>query len=429
MDPRFLPHNSHLQYPQQFAKRDPHLQKLSQQRYVYKSPLLEQMPIDISGIYTITGGRQVGKTTLIKQWMAKLLANNIPPQAISFLSGELIEDQHVLLRLLQNQLAEMPTDSMRYLLLDEVTYIRDWDKAIKYAADAGMLNNTELLLTGSDSVIIREARMRFPGRRGKASRVDFHLYPLSFAELVAIKNIAEKDIDALYAEFNNYLMHGGYLTAINDLAENGHITPATFNTYSDWVRGDILKRGKQELYLQEILSAIIKRYGSQITWHSLANDLSIDHHKTVADYVELLSSMDVLFVQYALREDKLAPASKKARKIIFTDPFIFHAIRAWIWPVTDPFQQQVATIIKDENVMAKLVEAAVVSHYRRLYPTYYKDNKFWPLEVKWTNQLRPKDLKQISKYPNSIILSKVSQAGLLQNIKVEPLPLALLRIQ
>ncbi len=439
METRFLPHNSHLQWPQQFAKHDPQLQNLSKQRYIYNSPILNKIPINTSGIYTITGGRQVGKSTLLKQWMEKLLGNNINPQAIAFFSGELIEDYHSLLRILQNQLAEMPNDSMRYLLLDEVTYIRDWDKAIKYAADAGMLTDTELLLTGSDSVIIQEARMRFPGRRGKAGTVDFHLYPLSFAELIAIKNVDEKDIDTVYVEFNNYLMHGGYLTAINDIAENGYISSATFNTYSDWIRGDMLKRGKQELYLQEILSAIIKRYGGQITWHSLVNDLSIDHHKTVADYVELLSSMDVLFVQQALREDKLAPAIKKARKIIFTDPFIFHAIRSWLWPTAEPFQQ-VTAATKNTDIAAKLVEAIVVNHYRRLYPTYYikadgevdiayiKNNKFWPVEIKWTNHVRPKDLKQIGKYKNSIILGKVHQSGLLQNIKIEPLPLALIHI-
>ena len=65
-----------------------------------------------------------------------------------------------------------------------------------------------------------------------------------------------------------------------------------------------------------------------------------------------------------------------------------------------------------------LVETAVISNIRRLYPTYYikaegevdiayiKDDKFWPIEVKWTSQMRPKDLKQIQKYPNGIILCK-----------------------
>ena len=61
-------------------------------------------------------------------------------------------------------------------MLDEITYIRDWDKVIKYAADSGLLERTILMLTGSDALLIQEARMRFPGRRGKSSIVDFHLY-------------------------------------------------------------------------------------------------------------------------------------------------------------------------------------------------------------------------------------------------------------
>jgi len=68
--------------------------------------------------------------------------------------------------------------------LDEVTYIKDWDKAVKFAADAGLLEDTFLMLTGSDLSLIQEARMRFPGRRGSASIINFHLYPLSFRETV-----------------------------------------------------------------------------------------------------------------------------------------------------------------------------------------------------------------------------------------------------
>jgi len=37
---------------------------------------------------------------------------------------------------------------------------------------------------------------------------------------------------------------------------------------------------------------------------------------------------------------------------------------------------------------------------------YVKDRAFYPVEVKWVNQTRAKDLKQINKYPNGIIVSK-----------------------
>lgn len=443
MDARFLLHNTHLQGLAQFKRQDPQLMQLSQQIYQFEPPLLNQLPMLDPGIYTLGGGRQVGKTTLLKQWIVKILKSKVNPKRIAFFTGELIDDHHSLVRLIKQALDAMPDGKLNYLMIDEVTYIKDWDKAVKFLADGGVLRHTVLMLTGSDLVLMQAARMTFPGRRGKATQQDFHLYPLSFSEFLSLKKTSstQKNIDKIYDEFNQYLIHGGYLTAINNFAENKAILPATFMTYADWIRGDMLKRGKQENYLREILDAIVKRYTSQVTWNALADDLSIDHPKTVADYCELLMSMDALYIQGALLEDKLTVAPKKARKLIFTDPFIFHALRGWLKGVEDPFHQQVKSLLKDENLCGKLVESVVVSHYRRYYPTYYikaegeidiayvDKGRFWPVEVKWTNQLRPKDLKQIQKYPNARILTKSRVKGELNNIQTIPLPLALAELE
>ena len=436
--------------------RDPHLRQLQDQPLVHHSHLLEELPQDKPGIYTISGGRQIGKTTLMKQWMALLLKNGVAPYRIVYLTGELIDDHHALLRLVGETLDTMPDKGLCYLVLDEVTYIRDWDKGVKYMADSGMLERVGMFLTGSDLAIIKEARMRFPGRRGTEATVDFHLYPLSLFETVRLKQRFNPDeldmlvnagvsankeiINALYEEFEHYLIHGGFLTAMNDLTKHNRILPATFTTYSDWIRGDVLKRGKQDHYLREILQAIIKRTGSQTSWNSLAQDLSIDHPKTVSDYVDLLASMDAVFIQPALIEDKLTAAPKKARKLMFTDPFIFHAVRSWLTPVDDPYNRQVLPLLTDAEWTGKLVEASLVTHYHRYYPTYYikaegevdlayiARDRFWPVEVKWTGQIRPKDLKQIAKYSNGQILTKSKQFGHILRIPTEPLPIAMLRL-
>lgn len=456
MDARFLPHNTHLEGAEQFFQNDPHLKALGKQLLVYRSPLLKELPRYQEGIYTIGGGRQVGKTTLLKQWMADLLKSGVAPERIFYFTGELIDDHHSLVRLLMETLEEMPNTDLRYLLLDEVTYIRQWDKGIKYLADAGILEDTVMVLTGSDLVIIQEARMRFPGRRGAADIVDFHLYPLNFSETVQLKTDLDSEISArlldsrvnppvdavrkLYEAFDNYLIHGGFLTAINDMAKHQCILPHTFSTYSDWIRGDVLKRGKHEHYLREVLHAMVKRYGSQVTWNALARDLSIDHPKTIADYTALLESMDAVIIQPAILEDKLTAAPKKARKLMFSDPFIFHAVRAWLSTSKDPYKQQVMPLMSDPDWVSKLVEACVVGHYQRYFPTYYikaegevdiayvDQNRFWPVEIKWSRQLRPKDLKQIAKYPNSRILSKGLQSGVIRGVPVEPLPLTLFRL-
>ena len=235
------------------------------------------------------------------------------------------------------------------------------------------------------------------------------------------------------------MLHGGYLPAINDLATLGEIRRSTLATYSDWIRGDVLKRGRQEAHLREVLSAVIKRYGSQITWNAMAQDLSIDHPKTVADYVALLERMDALCVIPALREEQLAAAPKKAKKLAFCDPFILHALRAWLAPTDDPFNAQIRSAAADPVWASRLVEACVATHCRRAHPTFYikaraevdvayvREGRFWPVEVKWTNQLRPKTVTQIARYGNGEIWSKSRSFGEINGVKVAPLPLRLLQ--
>lgn len=454
MDPRFLPHNSHLAEAGLFEKTDPQLRHLASRPLQHRSSLLDRLPTTVPGIYSLGGGRQTGKSTLLKQWMADRLRNGVPPAAIAYLSGELIDDHHSLLLHMEEHLAEVPATELNYLIVDEVTYIRDWDKAVKYAADAGRLARTALMITGSDLAFIQDARMRFPGRRGSAAEADFHLHPLSFREYLVLAGridgledhlehpwrIPADTVNAIYGAFLRYLLHGGYLTAINDLEEFGAVQSSTLATYSDWIRGDVLKRGRREHYLREILGAIVKRYATQVTWNALASDLSIDHPRTVADYVALLERMDAVIVTPALREDKLAAAPKKARKLIFSDPFILHAVRAWLAPRENPFEHQILAARQDPEWASRIVEGIVSSHLHRFHLTYYikaqgevdvayvRGGRFWPVEIKWTSQLRPKALKQIARYGNGEIWTRERRPGEINGIRTFPLPIRLLLI-
>lgn len=449
LDPRFSAHNTHIEGPRAFKERDPQLRLLKHQKYVYHSPLLKEFPRTVPGIYTLGGGRQIGKSTLLKQWMLELIESGVNPNNIIFITGEIIDDHHALLNILSRAIENMLSSEIHFIIVDEITYIKDWDKAIKFAADSGLLERTILMLTGSDLSLMQEAKLRFPGRRGIADISNFHLYPLSFRETVILKNSKfkneeknlQENIPKLFEYFSEFLIHGGFLTAINDLALHQRISNATLITYSEWIRGDMIKRGKQEHYLREILSAIIKRYNSQISWNSLAKDLTIDHPKTVSDYCAQLVSMDALFIQEALLEDKLAPAPKKAKKIVFNDPFIFHAIRNWIWPEKESFENQIQPIINNPEFSSLLVAAIVATNFHRFYPTYYikaegevdvayvYKYRFWPIEVKWTQQIHTKDLKQILKYPNSRIFAKTNQFSNIQGIPIEPLPMALFTLE
>jgi predicted AAA+ superfamily ATPase len=452
-DTVFAPNNLHLESVELFRKHDPQLKKLASCVFVHRSALLDELPADIPGVYTVGGGRQVGKTTLLKQWILKLLEAGKNPESIRYFTGELIDDHHSLVSLVSRFAGNKKGPGLSYLVIDEVTYIKDWDKGIKYLADSGVVSDTVVVLTGSDLGFIKEARMRFPGRHGSADRPEFILYPLSFRETLLVKKIFSKaeleslaagadpgpdKMGALFDGFEHYMIHGGYMTAINDIALRGRILPATFSAYSNWLRGDILKRGKKEGLLLEILSALTRQYGSQMTWHSLASATSIDHHATVSDYIELLSSMEAVFVSHAIIEHKLCAAPRKARKIFFADPFILHSAKAWVDGVKNPYEESALPFAADTEKAGALAEGIAAAHCSRVCKCFYikaerevdlacvKDGKMFPAEVKWTNQIRRSELSQLLKYPNGVILSKQRSRGEIEGRPVIPLPLWLL---
>ena len=72
------------------------------------------------------------------------------------------------------------------LILDEITFVREWNRGIKALADEGHFRKGFCILTGSDTVVLNEASACFPGRRGNASKVDFHIFPLTFKEYVQL---------------------------------------------------------------------------------------------------------------------------------------------------------------------------------------------------------------------------------------------------
>lgn len=445
MDNRFLSSNSHRQLPENpdnFLEQDLELAHLNHIKYVHRSPILSELPMRSPGLYLLTGGKLVGKTTLLKQWMVNLLSAGIPATAIIFFSGELIKDDQDLIQLVQAELSHSVNDVLHYVLIDDVECIREWDKAMIHLASTGSLDRIVLMLSSSNKSIYRQLQNQLPPSHKDCIKNHFALYPLTFHETVLLKYAHSKidEID-LFQAFNDYLFHGGYLIAINEFSIDKKISDETFKRYSASLLDSILRLGKNESFLYEILSAILEHYNKPVTWNRLAQQLSIHHPKTIGDYIAVLESLDIVFVQSAFIEKALKAAPKKGRKLMFTDPFLFHATQYWLHHYTKGnSQHDLLASIDDADVCANLVKGCVITHFRRFYPTYYIQangeidlvylaaQQFWPIVITWTNQIRPKDLKQLLKYPNGKILTKATRSGVIEHIRTEPIPLALYKL-
>jgi uncharacterized protein len=126
----------------------------------------------VPGIYVIVGKSQIVKSTAMKRWGHELIKAGISPDSVVFLNGKGVDDHHKLFSVVDAHLKQMPASvpnglanlPLRYMVIDEIASIKNWDRGIKDLADAGILRDVFLVLTGSDLILTKEACMTFPRR-------------------------------------------------------------------------------------------------------------------------------------------------------------------------------------------------------------------------------------------------------------------------
>jgi hypothetical protein len=292
------------------------------------------------------------------------------------------------------------------------------------------------LVTGSDTVVLEDAARSFPGRRGEAAQSDFHLLPLSFhgyVSLVEPRLIGDPELHltALQRLFAQYLRCGGYLRAINDLARHGEVATSTVKTFQQWIQGDFQKRRKNRSYLLILLKSLVETNVSQITYSRLAERTGVISKQTRIDYCRLLERMDLMSTLQAFDQNSRSGFPRKAMKINLADPFI---------------SLTVVDVLLEERMIAaspltesQRVEATVAAQYSRRCPTYsitaegeidlvvITRSGLVPIDVKWSGPIRQRDLKQLKKYPEALIVARSASTGRIDSVPMYPLPLFLVK--
>ena len=421
---RYQNHNLSRQSVDEFLGRDPQLVGLAKLTYQYRDLWWQALDLNEPGLYILTGGRQIGKSTSCKLLMAHCLKEkSLKPSQLFYLPCDEIYDAKEFSHLLRLILTTEFTEPF-LLIIDEVTYVKDWDRVIKALADEGAFQRGVCLLTGSDSVILKEAAQRFPGRRGNANHIDFHMYPLSFSEyvhLICPERLIKQD--ELTHLFESYLQCGGYLKAINEYAELGKLSESTFLIYEQWIRGDFLKQGKSDETLLAVLRELMIIGVSPISYTKLTQKIGVISKETCIDYLRILCRMDVLLTLQAYDQNKHVGFPRKDRKFHIADPFIFRTILHWL------HREGYLSEAVNERY---LVEACVASHSARLGKVFYfkgqgevdvillRDNQIHALEVKWAEQIRANDLKMLKQFHSASILTKHNHTGLIDGINSVP---------
>jgi len=383
-------------------ERDPLIEAWEGSRLRWDPRIRHTFELESDAVYTLRGPRQIGKSTTLKLMIRDLLSRGVEPQRIFYYSCDLVESPRRLLEVLRSYLdwARRLTRERLYLFLDEVSSVRDWQLAVKQLADLGELRGCTLVLTGSHSLDVKRSSERMPGRRGQASTpLDKIMLPMKFAEYVetldeeiagllrregllsrsdrlrVVQEVASGDlppevdllaplVDRLNSLFESYLITGGMPRAVNEFLSRGSISSSAYRVYVDFVIGDLTRWGLQELYLRQVIRAVIETSGSPVSWVSLRERTDLGSHVTVQRYVEALEASFVLLRLYHINSARSGPDPRKNKKLYIRDPFLFHALRGWVTS-SDPYEESLRAV-GDPEFASKLVEGVVADHLVRL---------------------------------------------------------------
>ncbi len=454
----------------QRIEEDIKLKELEKFDVIWAPRILKHIDFEKNAVYSIRGPRQIGKTTTIKLIIRNLLKTKNPSNIFYFACDNL-KDNIQLQDLLETYYgwARNQNKERIYIFLDEISYVEEWQRAIKHFIDTKGSNNITMTLTGSHILDLKQSTERLPGRVGEKEGILSNkiLLPMKFAEFVELINpeiyeqVKKWKLDrqesrnadftqiingtlpksawdlsriilALDRLLDEYLITGGIMLAINDYHKTGKISPQIYEMYVKQILGDITRAGREEKTAKSILGSILKKTGNPISWNGIRSENDIASTPTVEQYAYVLRDLFVLNICYKIEMDgKQNPAGNK--KIYIQNPFIFNALYAALFDSTsDPYLIAQGNILSSEK-KSVLIESLVYNHLSRAFYNmrpidiydpadiifYAKTNKgyevdfvfktqdlFAGVEVKYQNTLNPEDFRGLNKLGKGCMVSK-----------------------
>ena len=267
--------------------------------------------IDNKDVIFLTGLRRVGKTSILKNYIAKLIQDKgIDPKEILYVSLDLyVLDSYSIHDILleYRKIHKFSSEKKVYLFFDEVTSKESYKQEFKNFYD---LENVKIFASSSSASLLRDKNAYLTGRQ----RI-LEVMPLDFDEYLQFKEVSIKKADShlLESYFEEYMQDGGMpeyvltgdVSYLQNLIDN--------IIYKDIIAHNHIRNNK---VIEDFYKLLMERSGKQLSLNKIANiiDISVDSAKRYFGYFE------ETYLIYSIEKfGKLNERLKSPRKIYASD--------------------------------------------------------------------------------------------------------------
>lgn len=249
---------------------------------------------DLNLIKVITGVRRCGKSTLLMQYKNYLMSQNIAENDIIYMNFESadwydIRDYRDLYNYIKSRIQD---DKKKYLLLDEVQNVKNWEKAVNSLL---VDTSSDIYITGSNAYLLSsELTTLLAGRI-----LTIKVYPFSFKEFIQVYpfNADEDKFDKFYT----YLRYGGMPMIVNMNNNESLIINYLSDLKEVVLKKDVISRNniKDVVFLDNLIKYMASVIGSLTTPNSIAEFMrkngSTITNETVDSYLKMLENAYFLY--------------------------------------------------------------------------------------------------------------------------------------
>lgn len=330
------------------------------------------------GIAFITGLRRVGKTTLVRQYVERLIDRGENPKRILYFSMDhpsLVKESILDVLDAYRRVHGLRHDDRFTAFIDEVHLREGFERELKTIYDLGYV---KIFATGSSSLFMVERGSFLTGRQ-----TFMEIFPFTFPEYLDLMQLKVKRSDShlMVKHAEDYVRMGGlpeYLTT----GDPGYLTTLISSVlYKDIAT----RRGVRNVQaLRELLLIVTQSTGSRLSPRKAGRILGVSH-ETVREHLSAFEEANLI---HTLRlKGKVSESTAAPRKVYASDTGIVHVLSPTI-----NFGSLVENCVF--NSLRRHGNDITYGHARGKEIDFVLPDSCY--EVKYTNKIREEDVSHLN---------------------------------